>query len=210
MNNPYVAPQFELSAFNCALCGAYANQTWGNVCAVLWSSHNQQKGWTISFCSHCRDASFWHWGKLNYPNVIISPKPNSDLSEQIQADYNEAREIFNKSPRGAAALLRLCIQNLCIQLGGKGNSINDDIALLVKNGLNPLIQKSLDYVRVVGNNAVHPGEIDIDDNPDIALKLFSLINIIADTMISQPKEIERLYSNLPDGAIAAIQKRDKS
>jgi hypothetical protein len=51
---------------------------------------------------------------------------------------------------------------------------------LVAEGLNPKIQKAIDLVRVVGNNAVHPGQINLDDNSAIALKLFKIINMIND------------------------------
>lgn len=40
------------------------------------------------------------------------------------------------------------------------------------------------------------------------MKLFELVNIIVDTMISHPKEIERLYGGLPEGKKAAIDNRD--
>ena len=70
------------------------------------------------------------------------------------------------------------------------------------------IQQALDAVRVVGNNAVHPGEISLDDSPEIASTLFELINIIVDRMISQPKKLSELYAGLPAGAVEAIKKRD--
>lgn len=64
-------------------------------------------------------------------------------------------------------------------------------------------------MRVIGNESVHPGEIDLRDNKDIAYKLFELINIIAQTMITQPKEIDNLYKKLPKSKIKAIEKRDE-
>jgi Domain of unknown function (DUF4145) len=90
----------------------------------------------------------------------------------------------------------------------KGDNINDDIASLVKKGLPVKIQQALDYVRVVGNNAVHPGQIDLKDNRETALNLFSLLNIIADVMITQPKHVDTLYNSLPASQLSAIQKRD--
>ncbi len=134
--------------------------------------------------------------------------PNPDLPDAIKADFEEARQIANLSPKGAAALLRLVIQKICIHLGEPGKDINSDIGNLVKKGLPSKIQKALDIVRVVGNESVHPGQIDLNDDPATTTKLFELIDIIADTMITQPKEIDKLFDSLPDGKKAAIQKRD--
>jgi len=133
------------------------------------------------------------------------------LSEDIKADYLEAVGIANKSPRGAAALLRLAIQKLCKQLGQKGENPNDDISNLVKEGLPAKVQHALDIVRVVGNNAVHPGQIDLKDDRENALKLFDLVNMIAQVMITQPKEVEGLYQNvLPQSTREAIEKRNNA
>lgn len=143
-----------------------------------------------------------------HPDSSQAPIPNTDLPEDIRRDYDEARSIINRSPRGAAALLRLCIQKLCAHLGEPGKNINQDIAELVKKGLSPRIQKSLDIVRVVGNDAVHPGEIDLRDDPDTAVNLAKLINFIADALITQPKQIDTLYDSLPEGKKEQIEKRD--
>jgi hypothetical protein len=116
---------------------------------------------------------------------------------------------MNLSPRGAAALLRLAIQKLCKHLGGTGENINSDIANLVKNGLPAKLQQALDSVRVIGNNAVHPGQIDLKDDVDTAHKLFAFINIICDNQITQPKQISEFYEEkIPDNLKDAIAKRD--
>ena len=122
--------------------------------------------------------------------------------------YEEAGTILSLSPRGAAALLRLSIQKLCKHLGGKGENINDDIGDFVSKGLDPRVQQSLDVVRVVGNNAVHPGVLDLKDDRAIAEKLFGLVNLIAETMISGPKHVQALFDSLPESERKAIKKRD--
>lgn len=130
------------------------------------------------------------------------------LPPDIAQDYDEARAILNLSPRGAAALLRLAVQKLCIHLGEKGIRIDDDIASLVKKGLSPLVQRSLDVVRVIGNEAVHPGEMNMRDDQATALRLLDLVNLISDQMISHPKAVDDLYSKLPPGKLKAIDRRD--
>lgn len=144
------------------------------------------------------------------PDVSPAPLPNPDLPSEIRADFEEARSIISRSPRGASALLRLCVQKLCGFLGESGKDINTDIAQLVKKGLNPKIQKSLDIVRVIGNEAVHPGQLDLRDQPATASQLCTLVNVIADAMISQPKAIEALYSALPETKLQQIEKRDSA
>lgn len=162
----------------------------------------------LSQCYNCDKVAVWVHGNLIHPNEKLGVLPNPDLPDQIIRDYEEARGILGDSPRGAAALLRLCVQKLCMHLGEKGKNIDDDIASLVSKGLNPLVQKSLDIVRVIGNEAVHPGVIDLNDDRDTASQLLILINSIADQMISHPKKVEELYGKLPENKREAIEKRN--
>lgn len=175
------------------------NQYFGN-----WDVHMLD----ISQCYNCDQISIWVKSDLVYPLRGDAPLPNADMPEDVRLDFDEAGRIFRISPRGAAALLRLAIQKLCKHIGGDGDNINEDVALLVKNGLDVRIQQSLDIVRVIGNEAVHPGQLDLNDNIGAAEQLFSLINIITDAMISQPKQIEKIYAALPESKRAAIAQRD--
>lgn len=201
----FVQAVFQDTSFNCPFCGAYAHQEWQQ-CIRDRSYINKLY---VAQCNHCWELSVWYDEKMIYPEKTNINESNNDLNEDIKKDYLEAASILNKSPRGAAALLRLAIQKLCKQLGESGKNINDDIASLVKKGLPVQIQKALDIVRVVGNESVHPGQIDLNDNQEIANKLFDLINIIAQVMITQPKEISALYENIiPDDKKVAIEKRD--
>ena len=75
-------------------------------------------------------------------------------------------------------------------------------------GLNSLVHKSLDIVRVTGNEAVLPGVIDLKDDRDTATQILALINSIADQMISHPKNVEAMYKKLPAGKREAMENRD--
>ena len=66
----------------------------------------------------------------------------------------------------------------------------------------------MDIVRVVGNESVHPGTIDLRDQPETAVQLATLINMIADAMITQPKLVVELYDALPEAKKEEIKKRD--
>ncbi len=206
---PYTPPGFKVEAFNCPFCGAYSNQTWWGVAKYnppLSSFDVQQL--QIAQCTYCSRFTLWFEGRMIYPFSGSAPHPNPDLPDEIKQDYEEARSIVNLSPRGSAALLRLAIQKLCKQLGESGDNLNTDIANLVKKDLPIRIQQALDIVRVIGNEAVHPGQIDLNDNPKVAQTLFSLVNMIAEKMITEPKQIESMFSSLPEGKREQIAKRD--
>jgi hypothetical protein len=207
---PYKSPKFNESAFNCPICNAYADQSWSSIYFKIGGGITNVDSSSLSRCSHCRDYSFWDDEKLIYPYLSTAPLSSIDLPDEIKEDFDEARVILNQSPRGAAALLRLSIQKLCGFLGESGKDINRDIGSLVKKGLPIRIQQSLDIVRVIGNDAVHPGQIDLKDNIETATKLFHLINVIVDVMITQPKEIDNIFNSLPENKLEGIKNRDSN
>lgn len=229
MQGKYFPPEYAKNKFHCVHCGVYAAQFWSTINAdgvryrgntgnipipvisnsVTHFNNEMPNEYVVSKCSHCNDYTVWYNKTIIFPRNATVELPNEDLNPDIQADYNEAARVLTDSPRAAAALLRLGLQKLCIQLGQKGKNINDDIAELVKGGLSPTIQKALDALRITGNNAVHPGEINLDEDPAKVVALFSLINFIAQKLLTEPKEIEALYDALPDDAKTAVEKRDK-
>ena len=216
----YVAPAFRVSAFTCMHCEVLAPITWRSL--YVHVNGYTESDLFFAFCTHCRSNSVWleqeavkdsdgntvRIGRLILPSSVSAPTGHQDLPEECRPDYDEAREIASLSPRGAAALLRLCLQKLCIHLGGKGKNINDDIGELVKKGLAPQIQQALDYVRVTGNNAVHPGEISLEENPEHVSIMFDMINLIVEELIHRPRLIAERFQKLPEGALKAISARD--
>jgi len=215
----YVAPDFQKEWFTCPNCNAYAKQDWLQLFA------ERDKWWvSIATCHYCLELSIWFWKSMNrnsnswyflqnwkmiYPKKSNVSFPNEDLDEEIKQDYLEASNILNYSPRWACALLRLALQKLMIQLWEDWKDINQNIWNLVKKWLSITIQQALDSVRVIGNEAVHPWELDLKDNIEIATKIFWLINIIADVLITQPKKIQELYWTLPEWKLEWIENRDK-
>lgn len=174
----------------------------------------------LAVCSHCSENLYWlknpkngdapETGLMLSPASTPAPMPHQDMPADVRTDYEEARQIATNSPRGAAALLRLGIQKLCVHLGESGENINSDIAALVRKGLPPEIQQLLDVVRVVGNNAVHPGELSASDVAAVSSALFDHVNQIIEERISRPKKLQEMFAKLPQSAQQAIKKRDGS
>lgn len=164
---------------------------------------------TIHKCQCCGKKILWIDDEYIYPD-IIAEEANLDMPESVRRLYEEAGLIYNKSPRAACALLRLAVEKLCQELGQVDRDINKNIAALVQQGLPPSIQKALDTVRVVGNKAVHPGQIAIDvDDVNTAKMLMRLLNMIVERMITEPKELEEVYGLLPKSTREAIERRDQ-
>ena len=164
---------------------------------------------SLSSCFNCEKVAIFVYDRLIYPSVGAAPLANPDMPADVKRDYEEASAILDLSPRGSAALVRLAIQKLCMALGKPGQNINDDIGALVQDGLDTRVQRALDAVRVIGNNAVHPGQIDLRDDRTLALSLFGLLNLVVEKMISEPKHIDEAYGMLPQGALDAIEKRNQ-
>jgi hypothetical protein len=205
----FTPPTHNARSFNCPQpgCGVLAHHIWG-AAMVTMGGTSRAEDFMFSICSACGKLSVWKGGTLIYPAVVTAPPPNPDMPAAILADYEEARQIANMSARGSVALLRLAIQKLCVHLGQAGKNLNDDIGALVKAGLPPRVPEALDALRVIGNNAVHPGQIDLTDDAAMANALFEMVNFVVEKMVTEPKQIDELYKKLPPGALEAIKKRD--
>lgn len=222
----YKEPTFNAKAFTCPYCQTYAEQSWDieylvknseKYCFATEFYASNMKGIkkedlskvSISMCKVCEKYHIWYNDKMIIPTNSSIPMPLDDMPEVVKKLYLEARDVYPISSKSACAILRLAVQHLCKELGEKGKNINDDIGSLVAKGLPVKIQKALDIVRVVGNNAVHPGVMDERDTKEYAFQMFKLLNFIVEDRIIRPKEIESLYNGLPQNAIQAINKRDK-
>lgn len=209
----YTIDGIDFKNFECPHCKVYSQMRTTNVVVnknvshMEWSA-NADHQLMIATCQSCGNSSLWWDGSNVYPEITYE-LPNIDMPDSVRSLYVEASSIYNKSPRAACALLRLAVERLCNELGETGK-IDSMIGNLVKKGLPSLIQKALDVVRVIGNKAVHPGQIAFDvDDKSTAETLMKLLNIITERLITEPKEIDDIFNALPQSTKDAIEKRDK-
>lgn len=220
---PYTPPELDKTAFHCPHCHAFSKQRWGRPHAAMIPENQTPSNpgnaitnnrpisdcW-VEFCDHCGKFTIWVSNRLVHPEFIGGIVSSPDMPDEVKRDFEEARSIVGRSPRGAAALLRLCIEKLCkdiLQDDTRGD-INKDIGRLVELGLPPDVQRALDTVRVIGNECVHAGQLDMRDDKETADKLFGLVNFIVHDRITRPKEIAALYGKLPPSKLEGIERRD--
>lgn len=207
----FVAPAFGLSSFTCPHCGVLAQQLWENICGEAIDGETYLiKSLKLTTCLNddCNGVCIWLDRELVYPLGYLAPLPYDEMPDDVKSDFLEARLVVILSPRSAAALLRLALQKLMKHLGEPGKNINDDIKSLVKKGLPVGIQKAFDSLRVYGNEAVHPEEIDLTNDSETVAKLFGLMNLIVYYMIIAPNELDELYDGIPQKKKDGILTRD--
>lgn len=225
MTDIYYPPTFLDSKFHCIRCGVYAKQFWGSLkteiryirnggfpVKILNTSNGLNvelpNDYVASECEHCSNFTLWYNKNIIFPRKTSVETVNSDAPEEVKTLYNEAALILEDSPRAAAALLRLALQILLGEIGGKGKNINDDIATIVKTGVDEQIQRALDVLRVFGNSGAHPGQIQLKENSELVKKMFNLLNYVMTKMISQRNEINNLFDSLPETVKEQISNRD--
>jgi hypothetical protein len=216
----YVEPRWGAGAFTCPHCEVFSRHRSSGPSVP----GEADDGYGQTICDHCHRFAIWV-GKVEepmyssfvaeegpvmvFPPSRAGPEPNADLPDEALAIYDEARRVFPVSPRSAAALLRLALDHVTRFLGApEDHDLNKAIGWLVEErGVHEKVQKACDAVRVSGNAAVHPGQIDFDEAATVD-ELFRLINVIADDQITTPKEIDDIYSRIPESKRRAIEERD--
>jgi hypothetical protein len=199
-------PEEGARSFACPLCGVVSQQDWDE----LSCSIDIEPSPHLCQCEECEGVSLWFNGAMLVPATGGVKAPSKDLPEAVRATYNEARAVFVHSRRAAAALLRLAVEQLCVELNGVGPTLNQHIGVLVGKGLHQQTADMFDAVRLVGNNAIHPiDRIGLDEKREIVEKLFFLVNEIADEVITKPRQRAEATAWIPDEERERMAKRDE-
>jgi hypothetical protein len=215
---PHYAPnKFRTSAV-CPSCGVRAQFELGHSSKFVAQEDGASatlyinNAVTVAKCEACKRAAIFFLGRqIHPPSSGAVPRPHADMPESVRPDYQEASDILDLSPRAAAALLRLAVEKLCPELGATESDLNASIAELFASGkISSQLKEALDTLRVIGNECVHPGQIDLNDNRDPALALFNVMNFIIERAISEPQKIKEIYGMLPPEKVKGIEDRDKA
>ena len=137
----------------------------------------------VTRCYNCKGFTVWVRDRLVFP-ARVEEAPNivevdfREVEEDVQApaedvqhsvadvqepaeievsseEFEAAAAILNKSPRAAAALIRICIQNMMPLLKETGKNLDENVASLVRKGLEVEIHQAMDVLQVVRRN---PGQ----------------------------------------------------
>lgn len=163
-----ILPEFDKRAFNCPICGAFADQKW--LLAESYDKYNAEiggrttmmgkiDGFAFCKCNHCNKLSVWDKNK----KIMVFPKSSNrtfdltDVPNEIAEDYEEACLVLSDSPKASAALSRRCLQNILRNQGYTDKSLFKEIQNAIDSSKLPShISESLDAVRNIGNFAAHP------------------------------------------------------
>lgn len=219
--------------FDCHLCGAKNAAYSATGGATVKDNKPGIETRLVRICCHsCHEESIYlvsaHINQVGEPfqfyQSLIYPKqtstnvdvPNPDMPENALEIYKEAAQVIDISPRSANALARLAIQMIVDNLSKNTKSsknLNTLIGNLVSDGLPVKFQKYLDSVRVIGNDSVHPSNLDftdLDTSREMALGLLKSINYFVQFAYTNPKELDDLYSVLTPEQLDGIDKRDSN
>ena len=200
----------------CLHCGVVAQHSFARVEGMAqggeYRSFLSQRNGNLyaALCSSCNGETLILNKSVIFPKAIDAPAPSPDMPDIVLTDYNEAASILFASPRGAAALLRLAVQKLLPLIGATNPTIDGGIAELVeKRRITNDVKEALDGVRICGNEAVHPGELNLDDDVKTVTALFSLINYIVEVTLTADQRLASVKAKIPAKKAQGILDRDR-
>ena len=225
----YIQPEFERNRFTCPTCGTLSQMIWLELFNPWEHDAVNAENWELledyrfhaavcvadgcvsiwlRYPEHTEEGLVRRRTEMAYPPASHGPKPNPDMPESAKKLYLEAGNVLPGSTRAAAALLRMCTEDIIKFLATKQDKekVLDERTSLYRrveflrehDKLWPAeeIDDALDLLRVIGNDAVHspePREIRGDDDTrQVARSLFMLVDMITEQLITRRRRARSL------------------
>lgn len=170
--------------------------------------------WTATVCLGCRKGSVWRDGKRVFPARVPSIQPHEDMPPKARGLFEEAVAVKGLSPRASAALARASLESFLKEHFSESKAYNlDERVAEAGRHISAELWEALTVLRVVGNEALHDGKIEmqLDGSDDAYIEpLLGAVNGLAEELISRPARTRALYEKLPDAKrTGAEQTRDR-
>jgi hypothetical protein len=136
----------------------------------------------ISNCHSCNGFSLWVGGLLVFPTRI------DKTQELVEEDLEEAAAILNKFPRGATALMRVCIQKLVPLLEDNGKELNQRVSSLVRKGLEMEIQQAMDVLEVLRSDSAQLNPLESQADRETALRFLDSLKEVLERRMSHNRD----------------------
>ena len=131
-------------------------------------------------------------------NPTFGEDPNPDMPSPITDLYEEARAVAPISPRSAAGLLRVALENLLkdppFNFTGKLYEMVGELEA------RPELQdfwEVVDIVRVIGNEAAHELRFRPGDGLDIVEQLQAILNELVEVEFTRPRKTKERLARVP-------------
>ncbi len=207
-------PAYGRKKFHCPYCDVFTHQEWVRQ-SLIYPNGTGQGAFVelhTTQCFDCKHFAVWYKHKMIDPFASSAPQADSGMPDSVKEIFDEARQVQEHSPRAAAALLRLALEELTVHLGETDGKLDTRIGNLQKKGFLSQVIKGLDSVRITGNEGgAHIGKIDLTgaDGAEVVNKLFWLVNFIVQRAINDLAEADRIFDDLPADKLEGVKNRDK-
>lgn len=205
MRDKYTPPKLGANAFDCPYCRVCMGQTWEDISShnlnikclentpqdAYLHTYNTQR----SVCDKCKGECLWIEERMVFPDTGTAPQATEYMSTDIRKIYDEASRVLSKSPRSAAALLRLALEKQCKELGSTGKNLHEDITFIVETkNVSSEVEDAMNDLRIAGNLAVHAGIINLHEDEKNVPIMFDLINFIIEELIARPQKRKEFHT----------------
>jgi hypothetical protein len=136
----------------------------------------------ISNCHGCNGFSLWVGGLPVFPTRV------DKTPELVEEDVEEAAAVLNKFPRGATALMRVCIQKLVPLLEDNGKELNQRISSLVRKGLELEIQQAMDVLQVLRSGPLQPSQLESQADKETARRFLASLQEVLERRMSHDRD----------------------